>query len=256
MYQYWLYRSVNNLNTFQIRETVNHPDSTIVDTDNIQPGNLYAYRLLAVDSAGNMSEFSDTVAIGVPKIDWQQPWILNGRRTTIPLSDFLYDPDHATNVLNLTVSNQTNVIVEINGENLEITPDPFYHAGLASFDLEATDPTEFWDSDSIQFVFLQTAPSGIEPIDDKIPSDFQLFQNYPNPFNPNTWIQFAVPRTSNVEIAIFNILGEKIDILFYDQVSPGYYGLSFNAAHLSSGTYFLMLNSDKTTLVKRILLIK
>ena len=256
MYQYWLYRSVNNFNDFQIHEIVYHPDSTHTDADSIQPGNLYAYTLVAVDSAGNRSQFSDSVAVGLPKIELQLNDILNNETTYIPLNSFLYDPDHATSELNLTVSNQNNVYIQISNGNLLVTPDPYNYAGIAGFDLEVSDPMGFWDTSNILFVILQSSPSSIDPINNKLPDDYELFQNYPNPFNPTTWIQFAVPRLSDVEIAVFNILGEKIDILFNSQVNPGYYGFSFNAAHLSSGTYFLILKAGKTTLVKKILLTK
>jgi hypothetical protein len=89
-----------------------------------------------------------------------------------------------------------------------------------------------------------------------VPEQYELMQNYPNPFNPSTLIQFAIPHLSNVEIAVFNILGEKIDVLLNDQVNTGYYSLSFNASHLPSGNYFLILTSGQTTLVKKMLLIK
>ncbi len=66
MSQYWLYRSTNGASNFQYLNTVVHPDSVYMDTYGIQPGQLYAYCLMAVDSAGNQSEFSDTVEVGLP----------------------------------------------------------------------------------------------------------------------------------------------------------------------------------------------
>src|SRR4030067_3052595 len=48
--------------------------------------------------------------------------------------------------------------------------------------------------------------------DDVSPSDFSIAQNYPNPFNPSTTIEFNIPKSSNVQILIHDILGQLIDL--------------------------------------------
>jgi hypothetical protein len=247
---------MDNLIDFQLHQIVYHPDTHYTDVDSIIPGHLYAYTLVAVDSAGGRSDFSDSVAIGVPEIDLHINEIFNSETTYIPFSSFLYDPDHSINELNLTVFNQNNVYIQVSNGNLLVTPDPYNYAGIASFDLQVTDPMGFWDTSTILFVILQSSPTPIDRIKNGAPEKFELLQNYPNPFNPNTLIQFAIPHLSEVEIAVYNILGEKIDILFNKQITPGYYSFSFDASHLSSGNYFLMLSSGKTTLIKKMLLIK
>ena len=60
---YKLYRAINNLSEFELIAFIPHPTSDYVDTNNISPNNLYAYTLIAVDTAGNESENSDTVTI-------------------------------------------------------------------------------------------------------------------------------------------------------------------------------------------------
>ncbi len=45
------------------------------------------------------------------------------------------------------------------------------------------------------------------------PNGFFLSQNYPNPFNFKTSIEYKIPFISEVEISVYNILGEKIKIL-------------------------------------------
>ena len=62
---------------------------------------------------------------------------------------------------------------------------------------------------------LRTTNGGItftrEPIDrqSQIPSNIILSQNYPNPFNPLTTIDYQLPKTSQVNLSIYNILGKK-----------------------------------------------
>jgi hypothetical protein len=44
----------------------------------------------------------------------------------------------------------------------------------------------------------------------KLPTAFSLKQNYPNPFNPATTIEFAIPKTSEWRIDIFNVVGQRV----------------------------------------------
>lgn len=93
-----------------------------------------------------------------------------------------------------------------------------------------------------------------------VPKNFSLSQNYPNPFNPETNIRFEIPKESNVNISIFNIMGEKVATLLNEYMEPGYYQRSFysnnNGVNLSSGTYFYVLKAGENNLVKKMILIK
>ena len=45
------------------------------------------------------------------------------------------------------------------------------------------------------------------------PAKFELAQNFPNPFNPTTDITFSIDRTANVDLSIYNMLGQKVRTL-------------------------------------------
>ncbi len=72
--------------------------------------------------------------------------------------------------------------------------------------------------------------------------NFQLFQNYPNPFNPTTILKFSIAKESQVELKVFNVLGENVKTFFNKKiVSKGIYSLTFNGAGLPSGIYLYRL---------------
>lgn len=89
-----------------------------------------------------------------------------------------------------------------------------------------------------------------------IPGKFNLSQNYPNPFNPVTTINYDVAVNGIVTIKIYDILGREVKTLVNEIKSAGYYTIKFNAADLSSGTYFYKMTSGDFNAVKKFVVIK
>jgi hypothetical protein len=81
-------------------------------------------------------------------------------------------------------------------------------------------------------------------------------QNYPNPFNPNTVISYQLAVSSNVELTVYNLIGQKVATLVSEKQKAGYHKIEFNAANLSSGIYFYRLQTDEFVDVKKMVLMK
>lgn len=90
----------------------------------------------------------------------------------------------------------------------------------------------------------------------ELPDRFVLDQNYPNPFNPSTTINYAVPRASDVNIAVYNVLGQRVSVLVDKQLAAGTYSVSFQADRMASGVYFYVLKADDVHLVRKMILVK
>ncbi|MGH1362264.1 MAG: right-handed parallel beta-helix repeat-containing protein [Calditrichia bacterium] len=76
-----------------------------------------------------------------------------------------------------------------------------------------------------------------------IPEKFSLGQNYPNPFNPTTTITFQAPTKGNIQLEIFNVLGQKVKTLLNSDVDAGEYKLLWDSRNgsgnrVASGLYF------------------
>ena len=98
--------------------------------------------------------------------------------------------------------------------------------------------------------------TALDPHFSSLPEQFQLMQNYPNPFNPKTVISWQLPVGSNVEISIYNILGQKIETLLNKYMPAGYHEIKFNGQNLPSGIYLYRIEAGEWTDVKKMLLVK
>jgi len=88
------------------------------------------------------------------------------------------------------------------------------------------------------------------------PTTFSLEQNFPNPFNPSTKIKYSVPRSSQVQIKVFDVLGNEIETLVNEEKPEGKYEVEFNASRLSSGIYFYQLENESYLETKKMLYLK
>jgi flagellar hook assembly protein FlgD len=94
-----------------------------------------------------------------------------------------------------------------------------------------------------------------------LPTSFGLSQNYPNPFNPETNIDFALPKASNVELTIFNVLGQKVVTLINEKMDAGTYretwrGTSESGTQVASGIYFYRLTAGDYVTTKKMMMLK
>lgn len=101
-----------------------------------------------------------------------------------------------------------------------------------------------------------TGTSGIENSKDPSPAFFRLFQNYPNPFNPQTMIRYQLAENSDVDLAVFNLLGQKVTTLASGMQAAGAYTVTFDGSGLASGIYYYSLQASGYRAGKKMILTK
>jgi hypothetical protein len=79
---------------------------------------------------------------------------------------------------------------------------------------------------------------------------------YPNPFNPGTTIRFSLPKSSQVKVTIFNVLGQEVSTLVDEFLPAGSFERRWNADRCSSGMYYCVMTSTNQTLTKKLLLMR
>jgi len=118
---------------------------------------------------------------------------------------------------------------------------------------------------TVDLVFIISTQNGerwekIIKIDIVAPDKFVLEQNYPNPFNPKTTILYQLPLEADVILSIYNILGQKVDILVNEKQGAGSYNVEWDAGNVASGMYFYRILARDTkgvhTAIKKMLIIK
>lgn len=102
-----------------------------------------------------------------------------------------------------------------------------------------------------QFVNVAESP--------EIPEQFQLSENYPNPFHGNTNISYVLHKTGDINISVYNILGQKVRTLQHGRQISGTYSLTWDGKdefsdNCSIGTYFLVVRVNEATHVKKMCL--
>jgi hypothetical protein len=101
----------------------------------------------------------------------------------------------------------------------------------------------------------QTVIVGIEKNNVSIFTKYSL-SNYPNPFNTTTTIEFNLPKTSEVTLKVFNILGEEEATLVFDRLNAGNYTYDWNASNMASGVYLYSLETGDYIETKKMILMK
>jgi photosystem II stability/assembly factor-like uncharacterized protein len=86
----------------------------------------------------------------------------------------------------------------------------------------------------------------------EVPIDFLLSQNFPNPFNPGTKIKYSIPQTSQVQIKVFDVLGNEIETLVNEEKPAGTYEVEFSVGQdsrpdIASGVYFYQLKATPSS---------
>jgi hypothetical protein len=108
----------------------------------------------------------------------------------------------------------------------------------------------FWEDSSDIIV------SDIEGFSNVIPGTFGLNQNYPNPFNPTTFINYELPITNDVELSIYNLIGQKIVTLVKESQRAGYHQVEWDASGFASGVYYYRIEAGEFVDVKKMILIR
>ena len=123
------------------------------------------------------------------------------------------------------------------------------------------------DPGLIEVVSGQLVNSAYQGVDMRVkkaqalPQIAALHQNFPNPFNPSTEIRFDIPTARNVNLRVYNQLGQTVRTLVQSRMKAGTYRIKWDgrteAGHgVSSGIYFYSLEAGEYSQIRKMTLVK
>lgn len=137
------------------------------------------------------------------------------------------------------------------------------NANISTFGLDQNGDLYFTDYNS--GIIYKISDETTNTVESSIPKTFNLKQNYPNPFNPSTTISYSIPKTknhinANVQLIVYDILGNKIITLVNEPQREGTYSVQFsssqlNGSRISSGIYFYTLKFNGKSETKKMILL-
>ena len=102
---------------------------------------------------------------------------------------------------------------------------------------------------------LTVPVEGVEA-QEPLPTAYALRQNYLNPFNPSTTIKYELPRTSQVTLSLYDMLGREVAVLVNDKKAAGVYDVRFDASGLASGVYLYRLRAGDFVQSRKLTILK
>jgi hypothetical protein len=92
---------------------------------------------------------------------------------------------------------------------------------------------------------FEEEPATSVPSRGTLPLTTGLEQNYPNPFNPTTAVSYQLPAVSEVELAVYDLLGREVAILVNGRRPAGRFEVKFDGSGLASGVYICRLRAGQ-----------
>jgi hypothetical protein len=230
------------------------------------PRDYYFWRVRAIDSLGNHSEWSKPFALNAGSIVTNQVIQINNPNSN---SNWLVG---STQDITWTSANVDNVKIDYCTDSYItfVNISPSTPAVSNSYKwivpnittkqcaLRIADVTD----GSIYSISWFNIVQATNIKDEHAPNVFELAQNFPNPFNPATSFNYSLPKECKVIVSVYNILGQELTKLIDEVRPPGYYSINWNAGNFSSGVYIykieaIPINGDNSFRdIKKMVLLK
>lgn len=175
-------------------------------------------------------------------------------------SGYIYGPLQRYN--NIYLSGYRNIQVHVNQDIPYIAPLGVYNYLAYCGDYPG------YIMDSAYFDFTVTGVAGYEgggsawTLDGwfdgntGIPEEMALHSNYPNPFNATTTISLDLPSAGDVNLEVYNLMGQRIATLIDEKMDAGRHSVTWDASAAASGVYFYKLTTGGKTFTKKMVLLK
>lgn len=232
--------------------------------NDVSPGDVQFY--ISGNNAGEHSSF-DSVPDDLTMTSWNNPLTLSNYATSVTLPVEL--ASFTGKLVNGNVLLSWSTASEKNNYGFEVEKNlgnGWNKVGFVAGNGTTTEAKSYSFSDSkvsekatyrLKQLDLDgtTSYSASIEVFSGIAESFELQGNYPNPFNPSTMIRFTLPVSGNVELAVFNTIGQLISSSTINGTS-GLNTFTFKADGLASGIYLYQLTFNGKSVTKTMSILK
>ncbi len=199
---------------------------------------------------------SDACILSPVAADWQDTSVTWHTQPAITSSGQIFLPQSTSSMQDYTNIDVTNLVRSwVNnpsmnfGLSIKLQTEIRYRS-LDFASSNCTDSTK-WPRLDIYFTLV-----GVKRISDEVPGQYSLYQNFPNPFNPSTSIKYDIPKSSNVKLVVYDMMGKEVTVLVNEKQQTGIYEVKWDASSYSSGLYFIKIQTESFSETKKMMLVK
>ncbi len=246
----------------------NYLDSTLLTSYTFQgeDSTQYWWTVSAIDSSG-YETWADRVFSFYIEIPAPMPFsLLSPENESVIYSASITleweeatDPDNDLSAYRVYISTNPDNLEECYIDSTTLTNFTFFgmNGNRYWWSVKARDEmgNETWANEVFNFTIDINAVNNLN--DQNLPDSYELTSIYPNPFNPVTTITIGLPESNFLQVNVFNVLGQQIDVLSDMQHSAGYHSFTLDGSALSSGIYFVRANvPGKLNEIRKVVLMK
>lgn len=160
--------------------------------------------------------------------------------------------DTLRNYYHILTNNNGDSLIDLSEKDLAFSTTDFLDGDYRIL-VEARDQYGNATIDSMAVKF-NNGLSGVSADQNNAPFNFLVRQNYPNPFNAITKIIYSVPKSGNVTLKIYDVIGREVNTLVNGFQPAGTFTINFIANDLASGIYFYKFNMNNFSDVRKMIL--
>ena len=201
------------------------------------------------------SNTGSNMVIGLPSYAWDN---------APSIGDEIAVYDEIGNLVGSTTYEGGHVAITVWGDDLTTDQkeglvegeDLIFKLWHADIDVEETFVVR-WEEGTGSYITDGISVAGnisLEGISDM--NSYELYQNVPNPFNGKTSIGFFAPVDGEVNITVYNMLGELVEVVTNDMYSAGEHTVTFKSNELGQGTYFVKMTTADWSATRSMNLVK
>ncbi|MAJ45329.1 MAG: hypothetical protein CMF96_11385 [Candidatus Marinimicrobia bacterium] len=169
-------------------------------------------------------------------------------------SNLSYDSNGEVGAFDITISHDEGFDLQLTDDAMVAFSENYGKTTRMIIVLPGASELFFTDDKfEIQDIYVVSRDGDIEVIK---PNQLSLSEAYPNPFNPTTSFKVSMNEEGVLNVAVYNVAGQLVDVLYNGYVASGFHQYSWNAGNQASGLYIVKASDGNRVVSQKVMLLK